>query len=86
MRTNKLTKRLTSSVIFHYHLVSWYKMQIHATPDLQISVLVYTPAKLSKKVYTGTVKMAHINFFLLNTHVTVLHFRINKTTNFYRVK
>ena len=53
MHTSKLTKRLTSIVIFQYHLARWCKLRIHTIgrpSDLTVSV--YAQA-ISMKVYTG---------------------------------
>ena len=70
---------MTSVVIFHYHLVSCCKLQFHA---------IGRPSDLSMGVYTGyqarrstqgQLKITHINFAILNSHVTVVHLRFNQS-------
>ena len=45
IHNSKLTKFLTSLVIFQYHLVTWYKFKVHATGRFSdLSMAIYTQA------------------------------------------
>ena len=85
MHTSELTKCLTSVVIFHYQLVSWRKF-IHATGGpSDLSLGVYTVYQAIRSTH-GQLKMTHINFATLNSHVTAVHLRFIESIYFYVVK
>ena len=85
MHTSKFTKCLTSTVIFQYHLDRWCKLQIHTIDRLSdLGVGIHTDDKqdgLHRKL-----KMTHVDFSILNNHVTVAYLRFMKSTNFYVIK
>ena len=86
MHTSKLTKCLTLVFIFHYHLVSWCNLQIHAIgvpSDLNVSVYTDCKARMSTQ---GQLQITHTDFAILISHVTVVHIRFIKSTYFYVVK
>ena len=80
MHTSKLTKCLTSVVIFQYHLVRWCKLEIHTIGRLS-GLLTCKQESLQSEL-----NVTHINFAILNSHVTVTYLRFIKSTNFYVVK
>ena len=82
MYTSKLTKYLTSIVIFHCHLVRLCKMEIHTI--CRPSNLIHTGYK--QEDLSRDLKLTHINFTILISHVTVSYLRFIKTTNCYVVK
>ena len=86
MYISKLTKYLTSVIIFHYHLFSWFKLQIHiigGTSDL--SLVVYTVCQA--RIFTQAQwKITHINFVILNSNVIVIYLRFVKSTYFHAGK
>ena len=82
MYTSNLTKYLTSIAIFRCHLVRLCKMEIHTTG--RPSNLIYTGYK--QEGLSRDLELTHINFALLNSHVTVIYLRFIKTTNCYVVK
>ena len=80
MHTSKLKKVLRSIAIFHCHLVSWCKLQIHAVCVPSDIMWVY---KKKEKLYTqGQLKLTYINFVILNSHVAVIFLRFVKNTFF----
>ena len=72
MRVSKLkSKVLASVVIFHYHRVSWCKLQIYGFDGLlDLSVGVYTDYQ-ARRSTQRQLKMTHINFAILCSHVTI---------------
>ena len=48
---------MTSIVIFHYHLVNWDKLQIHAVAGPSYLMWVYQQAMKQEALHTGTVKI-----------------------------
>ena len=53
---------------------------------VQISVWLYTQAIKQEGVHQRQLKMTHINFAILNNHVTVMSLTFIKNTYFYTVK
>ena len=51
--------------------------------DLQISVWVYTHRGYKQEGLHREIKMTHIDFAFLNSHVTVIYLRFIKNTYFY---
>ena len=88
MHTSKLTKRLTQIVIFHYHLVSWYKFQIHVIGTSQdLSVGLFT----GYKVRASTQEITQIIFTILISHVATIYIgfwqrTLKKATNSYMIE
>ena len=71
MHSSKLTKCLTSIVIFQCHLIRWCKLEIHTTGrSSDLSVGVHTGYK--QESLHRELKMTHIDFAILNSHVTVI--------------
>ena len=69
---NKIRQVLTSIVVFHYQIVSCCKLKTHAEK-------VYTHRELK-------LKLIHVNFLILNSHVIVMYLRLIKNTCFHPVK
>ena len=53
---------------------------------VQISMWLYTRAIKQEGVHQRQLKMTHINFAILNSHVTVISLTFIKNTYFYPVK
>ena len=75
---------MTSVIIFHCDLASWDKLQIHTSCwTFNFHVGVHTYAIKQEIVYTqGQLKLTHMNFAILNSHVTVMYLRFIKNTIF----
>ena len=64
--------------IFNYHLVRWYKLQIHTIDG---------PSDLRLEARRSTQGvMTHIDFLILNSHVTVICLQFIKKTYLCMVK
>ena len=66
MHTSKLTKSVTSSVIFQYHLVRWCKLEIHTIGRSSGIHTGYKQESLQREL-----NISHIDCTVLNSHVTV---------------
>ena len=76
-----------SCVIFHCHLVRWFKLEILAVCKLSDFVWVYAQAIKQEKVYTQRqLKLTNINLAILNRNVTVTYLRFIKNSYFYAIK
>ena len=67
MNTSKLTKLLTSIVIFQYRLVRWCKLEIHPIGRPSGIHTGYQQESLQKEL-----SVTHIDFAILNSQVTVI--------------
>ena len=76
-----------SCVIFHCHLVRWFKLEILAVCKLSDFMWVYAQAIKQEKVYTQRqLKLTNINLAILNRNVTVTYLRFIKNSYFYAIK
>ena len=78
-------------IFFHYHLVSWCKLQIHPVGGPSDFVWVRLSSKIQQSLhYTqGLLKLAHINFAILNIIAMQqlnIQLRFIKNIYFYVVK
>ena len=75
MHTSKLNICLTSFIIFQYHLVRWGVNWNIQLVDLQIfsGCTIHTGYK--QESLQRELKMTHIDFAILNSHVTVIYLR-----------
>ena len=67
MHTSKLTKSLTLIVIFQYRLARWCKLEIHTIGRPSGIHTGYKEESLQWEL-----NMTHIDFVILNSHVTVI--------------
>ena len=76
---------MTLIVIFHYHIVSWSKLQIHAVggpSDFIMWVYIHQAIKQEKTYTQEQLKLIHINVSILNSHITVMRLRLIKNKLF----
>ena len=70
VHASKLTKCLTSIVIFQYRLVRWCKFEIHTIGRHEGHEGIHTGYQ--QESLQSELNMIHIDFAILNSHVTVI--------------